>query len=245
MEEIELFKKTYIILYTHLNDYTNQAEKLFTKYTSQFGQAILINGLPADQYDSIECIVGVACEIALNGCLFSKLWPAVVKANEREDTRLCNRISLIRIKLGLDSEDEEIDEKTIEECVEYFHLEKGFFRVNLKPVLKELRKLELLNNPFERTEAIKACVDLLVNELTILSMGKNSRDVFTVTSENLIPMMAFILVRSSLSHIKSIVFFIDNFSFSCSSQSATNSYLAELSYFMTTFKAAIAFIEDS
>lgn len=165
-------------------------------------------------------------------------------------------MNLIRIKLGVNSivsssvEEDDLDESTLNQCVEFFHLDRVFFAVNLKPVLKELRKVELLNNPFERLESVKASVDLLVNELTILSLGKRNQtdtnDVLTVTSENLIPLIAFVLLRSSLVNLKSAVYYVDNFSFASSlSHVASNSYLAELTYFMTSFKASLAFIENS
>jgi hypothetical protein len=251
LEEVELLKKTYIILWTHLGDCVNQLKKLYQKYTTRFLSAYKINGIELDQLTGIDLQVAIASEIAINGCLFPKLWPSIIKANEKEDNRLVNKINLIRIKLNVEAgndTEEKMDESTIEQCVEYFKLDKIYFSVNLRPVLKETKKLELLNNPFERLELIKTTIDLLINELTILSIGKNNDTQLVITSEILIPMMAFILVKSKLNYLKSIVYFVEKFSFSSQTNSypsLNNSYLGELDYFMTTFKASICFIEES
>lgn len=250
LEEIDVFKKTYVILYTHLNDFTRQAQKLFTKYTNEFARALFVNGMSIEQLDAsnYECITAVACETALNGCLFTKLWPAVLKAHERDDTQLVNRMNLVRIKLGLDSaaplSDEPLDESTVNECVRFFNLEPIYFSVGLRAVSKELRKIEMLNNPLEKLESLKASVDLLVNELTKLSMTATTS--IMVTSENLIPLMAFVLIRSNLVYLKSIVYYVDCFSFSSVLPHVnSNNFIAELAYFMTTLKAAISFIENT
>lgn len=254
LEEIELFKKTYVILYTHLDDFTRQAQKLFNKYVHEFSRASFLNGMPVEQLEGIECIEAVACDTALNGCLYAKLWPAVLKANERDDTLMVNRMNLLRIKLSIDPDagpDESmLDESSIDQCVEFFRLERIYFGVNVRAVIKELRKCEMLNNPFERIESVKVSVDLLVSELTKLSMtnsaGGEKQETIMVTSENLIPLMAYVLLCSNLNHLKSAVFYVDNFNFSSMlPQTSSNSYLAELTYFMTTLKAAITFIEDA
>lgn len=151
--------------------------------------------------------------------------------------------------------------ETIDLCSRFFHIETKYFLINTQPVLREFKRLSLLNNPFEKLECIKSSVELVTNELTILSSqpkdptkhtsqdndGKEESTI--ITSEILIPLISFILIRSNINCFKSICYFIDTFQFSSRPNSFSNSHcstrLGELAFFMTTFKAAIQFIETS
>ena len=128
-----------------------------------------------------------------------------------------------------------------------------------------LFQITLLNNPFEKLECIKTSVELVTNELTILSTQKKSfkcikqkcahringddESSLIITSDILIPLIAFILIRSNINCFKSILYFIHKFQFSAQANSFSNSHcstkLDELPFYMTTFRAAIQFIETS
>ena len=122
--------------------------------------------------------------------------------------------------------------------------------------MREFKRLSLLNNPFEKLECIKTSLELVTNELTILSSQSDKKTVDSpdnqstiITSDILIPLLGFILIRSNINCFKSICYLIDNFQFSAQANTFSNSHcstrLDELAFFMTTFKAAIQFIETS
>lgn len=258
LEQIELFKKTYIILETHLNDCANNLRKIYLKYASMFINSfnleVKFKSITAPQ--QADLIILIACEISIVGCLFAKLWPCVLKLNAESDFELNKKIENLKLRLRVD-EFGTRNKKSIDLCKSFFQLNDEYFRIDFKIVLKELNKIALLNNPFERLQCIRVTIDLLSNEMTVLSLKEEKITNFVITSEVLIPLLAFILLLTNINCFKSIIYFIDTFSFSSqvndsdlnlnvsNHKSQSLSYLAELNYFMTTFKAAVQFIEDS
>jgi len=134
-------------------------------------------------------------------------------------------------------------------CTRFFNLNSKYFLINTQPVLREFKRLSLLNNPFERLECIKTSVELLTNELTLLHSQEPHAASTVITSEVLIPLIAFILISSNIGCFKSVCYFIDRFQFSARPNSHSSSHISarldELAFFMTSFKAAVQFIETS
>ncbi|CAF0718997.1 unnamed protein product [Brachionus calyciflorus] len=264
LEKIELFKKTYILLETHLDDCCQNLKDLYEKYLRLFFKAYNLElkfrpSLAISSGHQIDLIILIACEIAIVGCMFSKLWTCVLKLNKNHDESLNEKFNFLRIKLCLDHFGKNKN-KSIDLCKNFFQLNENFFEINFKNILKELNRIALLNNPIERLQCIRVTIDLLSNEMTILSLKHSEGEKmtnFVITSEVLIPLLSFILLLTNINCFKSIVYFIDKFNFSSqinesglieeisNHKSQSNTYLAELSYFMTTFKAAIQFIENS
>jgi hypothetical protein len=273
LNELELFRKTYIILPTHLINCGKKLKRMHGKYVSMFlrsfGYYLKTNSIESSDIDpNLELMVAIACETTICGCLYSKVWPIVCEMNSPADKLIHEKCRQLFEFLKLEDEDssnslnkkKEASVEWLELSSAYFQLEKKYFSINLKPVLKEIKRVPLLNNPYEKLECIKTTTDLLNNELTISLMNNNSNSgtesspsgnnsSVMITSDILIPLFAFILIKSNISCFRSIIFFIDTFHFSFQSSAHSTSHnstlLAELSFFMTTFKASVQFIEAS
>jgi hypothetical protein len=263
LSEVELFKKTYIILPTHLTDCAGQLTKIHDKYLRRFLSSFSIqdNKKLSESVSDIDLIISIACENTIIGCMYAKLWPCILNANKALDEALWANCKKIKSKLALENSDEDeaynqLDgqqKKRILQWANFFQVDKLFFCINFKPILKEVKKLAMLNNPFQSMNCIKTCIDLLSNELSVSQRNaeklaaKSSSTSCVVTSETLIPLLAFILVRSNMECLKSIVYFIDVFNFTSQPSSYTNAcnsiLISELSFFMVSFKAAIQVIE--
>ena len=248
LNELELFRKTYIILPTHLADCAKQLEKLHNKYVKKFLKSLNFN----QSNSNTDLMVTIAVETTINGVLFAKIWSNILKLNEELDRELEEKFTKLIYKLKLNKEDPNVFGDL---CSEFFKIEKKYFLINTKSILKELKRLPLLNNPYEKLDCLKTSVDLLNNEFTISFKKTNSNSpndsvqIVTITSELLIPLMAFILLNSNINCFKSIEYFMEKFQFSMSPNSYSNSHtstvLYELSFFMITFKAALQLIETS
>jgi hypothetical protein len=261
LSEVELFKKTYIILPTHLTDCAKQLTKIHDKYLRRFLTSYSMdNKKLSESVSDIDLIISIACENAIIGCMYTKLWPCILNANKALDEAFCDQCKEIKKRLGLENFDEDkaynqLDgeqKKLILQWASFFQVDKAFFSINFKPILKEVKKLAMLNNPFQSMSCIKTCIDLLTNELTVSQRNaersaKSSSAACVVTSETLIPLLAFILIRSNMECFKSIVYFIDVFNFTSQPSPYTNAcnsiLISELNFFMTSFKAAIQVIE--
>lgn len=242
LNEIELFKKTYIILYTHLGDCSRNLRRIYDKYVYMFMKSYRLESQSGFGSHSAQTdlIVSVVCEISLIGCLFAKLWPCILKLNSENDMAVMKKCHYLKLKLKLDDNSKE----SVGLCSEYFGLDETFFMLNLKLILKEIKKISLLNNPFERLESIRTIIDLVTNELTITSIKEKKESNFVITSDILIPLLAYILLKSNINCFKSIIYFIEMFNFS-SQEPYNSTFIAELNFFMATFKAAVQLIENS
>ncbi|RNA39302.1 telomerase-binding EST1A-like [Brachionus plicatilis] len=254
LEEIDLFKKTYIILDSHLDECVENMQKVYEKYVHLFFKSFELElkfkarSNDLSSFQQLDLIVLVSCEVSIIGCLFGKIWPCIVRLNAEKDSDLLVKFCVLRSKLCLEEYGQ--SNKWVVLCAHFFQLEKELFQINFKSVLKEVKKLAYLNNPFEKQQCLRISVDLLGNEMTILSQ-KNGKSNFVLTSEILIPLMAFILLLTDIKCFKSIFNFSSQAKesgllakFKCH-KSYSITYLDELSYFMTTFKAALNLIENS
>lgn len=257
LAEIDLFKKTFIVLETHLDECILNMKKIYEKYVYLFFTSFELelkykSNVPISQ--QIDLVILVSCEVSLIGCLFGKIWPCIIRLNAEQDSELFSKFRMLRSKLCLDEFGK--TNRWFLLCKDFFQLGKEFFDLNFTNVLKEIKKIAYLNNPFERQQCLRVSVDLLANEMTMLTM-RHDKNNFVLTSEVLIPLLAFILLLTEINCFKSIVYFIEKFSFSSQAKdsglldrfkchkSYSVTYLDELNYFTTTFKAALAFIENS
>lgn len=257
LAEIDLFKKTFIVLETYLDECLLKMQKIYEKYVYLFFSSFELelkykSNMPASQ--QIDLIILVSCEVSLVGCLFGKIWPCIIRLNAEQDSELFTKFKVLRSKLCLEEFGK--SNRWYLLCKNFFQLSKEYFDLNFKNVLKEIKKIAYLNNPFERQQCLRVSVDLLANEMTMLTM-KHDKNNFVLTSEVLIPLLAFTLLLTEINCFKSIVYFIEKFSFSSQAKdsglldqfkchkSYSVTYLDELNYFTTTFKAAIKFIENN
>jgi hypothetical protein len=98
LNEVELFRKTYIILYTHINDCIKQLQKMYKKYVRRFLESAR-NTMNLDTnssvYGNIDLMVSIACENTIVGYIFAKLWPCLLQLNMEQDKLIqqkCDRI---------------------------------------------------------------------------------------------------------------------------------------------------------
>jgi hypothetical protein len=254
LNELDLFRKTYIILYTHLDDCAKQVKNIYDKYIELFLKSIkysVKNGVFVVSNDSlVELMISICCENAINGYIYPKLWPAILKMNKEQDEMIF--LKSIQLVNHLKLNDERFD--SIESCSNYFQIDRRYFMINYSTILIEIKRLSMLNNPFEKLQCIKNTIDLLNNELTIsmlasMTESKSQLEASVITSDLLIPLIAFILIKSDINCLQSIMYFIETFGFcaqpSDHSNSCSSSVITELIYFLTTFKAAIQFILTS
>ncbi len=249
LDELELFRKTYIILSTHIDDCVQSLLKIYTKYLRTFFSSLKRNHIENENFDLMLLI---ACENTIVGFLFTKLWPCVLRLNYENDQAVhlkCIQLTnYLKLKSSIDNFKSPmiITDESANLCSKFFNIEQKYFRLNTQPILTEIKRLPLLNVPYEKLECIKTVIDLLSNELTITLASQKEQAV--ITSEILIPLVAFILIKSGLNCLYSIVFFIEKFQLSAQQTlRAVNSMggLDELAYFVVTFRTAIQFIESS
>ena len=254
LNELDLFRKTYIIIYTHLDDCAKQLKSIYDKYIGLLLKSIknsVKNGLFVVSNDSlVELIISICCDNAINGFIYPKLWPAILKMNCEQDEMIFLKSTQMVNSLKLN--DERYD--SIELCTNYFQIDRKYFMINYSTILNEIKRLSMLNNPYEKLLCIKNTIDLLNNELTISTLAsmtesKSQVETAVITSDLLIPLIAFILIKSGLNCLQSIMYFIETFGFcaqpSNHSNSCSSSVITELIFFLTTFKAAIQFILTS
>lgn len=241
MNELELFRKTYIILYTHLEDCSEQLIKIYTKYLNYFFKAIKRKNI--ENNDNLDLMILISCENTIVGFLFTKLWPCILQLNYDQDIAIELKCKQLMNYLKLNTA--KLSDESLELCKRFFNIESKYFRLNTQPALTELKRLSLLNVPYEKLECIKSSIDLLTNSLTILLTSLKEQCV--ITSDLLIPLVAFILIEASLNCLHSIIYFLDKFQLSSKQcvKSINSNKLDELTYLMTTLKAAVEFIETS
>lgn len=98
LNEIELFRKTYIILFTHLGDCAGQLQQMYEKYVRQFLSAakkVMAIDVDSPGFSTIDLMVSIACENTIVGCLFPKLWPCLLQHNATDDLSIqvkCDRV---------------------------------------------------------------------------------------------------------------------------------------------------------
>lgn len=249
LDELDLFRKTYIVLPGHLEDCCRHMRQIYEKHCALFLKSIkkmVTMGVGGgwEEFGAneslTELIVSVGCETVINGCLYPKVWPCVLKVSGKEDASIEQKCKELRIHLGL--EDSENNEEWFSKCANFFHIDQKYFRLNYFLVLKEIKRLEMLNNPFEKLEAIKTTIDMLTNEITLFDEENNNE----ITADLLIPLMSFILVKSSITCLQSLIVFIEMFAFSSQPSQHSNAnnsqVLTELGYFFTTFRASVQYI---
>jgi hypothetical protein len=262
LAELDVFRKTYIILWTHLGDCSKQMKHLYDKYVRLMLRSVkhaVNNGiLDVSNESLVDLIISIGCENAINGYIYPKLWPSILKMNAHQDELIQFKSKQLVNYLKLNCDENATIEKlnSIRLCAEYFQIDKKYFLLSYSNISSELNRLALLNNPFEKLQCIKASIDLINSELTLFSMtnshteqddqDEESQINKAISSDLLVPLIAFILVKSNINCLQSIIYFVEEFGFSSQvskhSKSSSSSMLTELAFFLTTFKAAIQVI---
>jgi hypothetical protein len=252
LNDLELFRKTYIIIYTHLNECSIKLKKLHNKYVRKFLKSITINDQTISNLGAnVDLIIAVACENAINGHLYAKIWPSVLEFNKRQDEEIHEKCVQLAKFFNLTNSDNSNEFDTVK-VAEFYQIDKRYLKLNFNLISNEIKRVALLNNPFEKLECIKTCTDLLSNELTISlikSSDKNEKNEnLIINTDTLMPLMAFLLVKSNINCLASIIYYIELFHFSFQpskySTSHNSTYLAELAFLFTTFKAAVQLIQS-
>jgi hypothetical protein len=254
LNDLELFRKTYIIIYTHLNECSIKLKKLHNKYVRKFLKSLTINDQTLSNLGAnLDLIIALACENAINGHLYAKIWPSVLEFNRRLDEETYEKCVHLAnyFSFSSDSDNGSEFEFDIVKVSEFYQIDKRYLNLNFNSISNEIKRVALLNNPFEKLECIKTCTDLLSNELTISSVKCNDsqkNENLVINTDTLMPLMAFLLVKSNINCLTSIIYYIELFHFSFQpskhSTSHNSTYLAELAFLFTTFRAAVQLIQS-
>jgi hypothetical protein len=263
LNNLEVFRKTYICLSTHMNECADHLQKLFTKYVNKYLSSFKSKKLDSYHYDPL--LVAIACENSIVGYVFLKVWPCIVEANQEKDYQINSKclkiyrhLMLHKIMDGNSIRTEE-REATLVACSLFFQIDRSYFSINFGPILRELNKSTLHNNPFERLQCFKTTIDLLTNELT-LSVNKNDNqsDAGPITGDILVPLVAFLFINGSnmkssdggMDNLMSNINFIELFHF-CGRQTdnhndsyVNSSLILELNFLFTTIRASIELIQQ-
>ena len=247
LDELDVMRKTYIVIHTHMADCVRTLAAMHRKYLRLFLKAYHTSPNTTDA--DVELMLSVACENVIVGCMYPKLWPNVLRLHERQDELLRNKMRRVAELIG-----------TAPSAAALFAVEESYFRVNVTRVLRELNKLAMLNNPFEQCACIKASLDLLQTEFTLIDMQNAQTaaaaapaDATVLSSDVLLPLTAYLLVRSEITCLHAVVYFIEHFHFTLKEDdddhhgrmqfSACRALLAESSFLVATFRAAVQLVE--
>ena len=246
------------MLPTHLGDCAAQLKRIHARYVHKFLRALSIfsstvtfdddsGAMMLSSSDSnMLLIVSVACENAIVGTMHGKLWPAIVQSCEKRDSQLTLKCRQLAQRLRLDAGGSQASEA----AASFFQINPAYFQLNSALVLKELRRVEMLNTPFEKLECLKHTIELITSELALSAKNNKSyaaaATTSPLTSDTLVPLLAFVLVKSQLKSLHAIMLFVEMFHFSAQLAALTNStVLAELSFFLTSFRAAVQLVEEA
>lgn len=159
--------------------------------------------------------------------VYPKIFPAIceefVKADKLVLTRCSQLESADNRQLGIDNK----------------------FNCDLLDAVLCLRKLDDLYTPLEKLLCVKATLDHIsegINKYTEQNnlFRKISCQYVCITSDDLIPILAKVIINSKSPHLESNVYFMDIFNWSAASKDKDN-----LSYSLVTLKAAILYMTDS
>ena len=136
LDEIELFRKTYIIIHTHLDHCAKQLYHIYSKYVKKFINSYKKSSSLSDIDTNSDLMISIACENVIVGCLFSKLWSNVLLMNHEQDEVLLNKCKKLFRNLKLNGDPNE----SIVRCGEFFKIDKLFFMINDRLILKEFKR---------------------------------------------------------------------------------------------------------
>jgi len=118
--------------------------------------------------------------------------------------------------------------------------------------VNEIKKIHFLKTVYEKLICMKTCVEMISTELT-LYYKSNDSDLkgnleLQLTSDQLLPLTCYIIIKSKLNLLFSLIYFTEKFNLTSIYASSNSIYLSntnELSFIFSTFKAAVGLIENS
>jgi hypothetical protein len=117
--------------------------------------------------------------------------------------------------------------------------------------ISEIKKIHLLKTVYEKLICMKTFIDLISTELTLYYKSNDSynnlkENELQLTSDQLLPLTCYVIIKSKLSLLYSLVYFTEKFNLTSIYASSNSIYLSttnELSFIFSTFKAAVGLIE--
>jgi hypothetical protein len=227
--EIKIFKETYVVLCTFLDAVEQEVLRIHKKYFEQFLNFIHIN----------EEILSIAIENYLNGCFYNKIWPIITNYNSEKD-------NFINFKLN------QINKNIENGSISYYLKLNNKYLIDYNLSIKEISRIHLLKTAFEKLICMKTCLDLISTELLLFYKVNDHENTFNehdfkLTSDELLPLTCYVIIKAKLSCLYSLIFFTEKFNltttYALNNSSLYLSSLNELSFVLSTFKAATGLIE--
>ena len=124
---------------------------------------------------------------------------------------------------------------------------EAFAADDLPLAVATMREMESRRTPLEKLLCLKECIDGINNDLIAFRERQSAEERVRglqvsqeslVTTDELLPLLVFVIVRSDLKHAASTVAYAEYFTF-------FNVQTSELGFILSTFKAALALMAES
>lgn len=229
--EMRIFKETYVILLNHLEACEQECLRIHEKYFKKFQDSYYSN--------SNQEILSIAIENCINANLYDKLWSIIIDLNNDKDNFINFKLNQIYNNISNDNV-----------TSYYLKLNKKYL-IDYSLSINEIRKIHLLKTVFEKLNCMKTCIDLISTELSLYykkneSNNQISENELVLTSDELLPLTCYIIIKAKLNLLYSLIFFTERFNFTAIFGLSNSLYLSstnELAFIFSTFKAAIGLIE--
>jgi hypothetical protein len=229
--EIKIFKETYVILVNYVESCEEELLKIHEKYFNKF--------LDFHDYSASQEILSIAIENVLNFSLYDKIWPIIKSLNYEKDEILNFKLNQLF---------NHIDNDTF--LSNYLKIHKKYL-IDYNLSISEIKKIHLLKTVYEKLICMKTFIDLISTELTLYYKSNDSynnlkENELQLTSDQLLPLTCYVIIKSKLSLLYSLVYFTEKFNLTSIYASSNSIYLSttnELSFIFSTFKAAVGLIE--
>lgn len=170
--------------------------------------------------------LGFAIECYINESVYPKIFPVICEKFSKADELVLTRCAELA---SVDNRQLSIDNK---------------FDCDLSGAVLSLKKLDSLFTPLEKLLCIKATLDHIsegINNYTeqMNIFRKNSCQSVCITSDDLIPILAKVIIHSKSRHLESNIYYMDVFNWNFASKDKDN-----LSYCLVTLKAAVLYMID-
>ncbi|KAL6046849.1 Ankyrin repeat domain-containing protein 27 [Balamuthia mandrillaris] len=215
-EHIEQFNKTYVLV----KNYEQHAVKKIQGIFDYALEALLCANGTFRRFHNMnneQCLneLKEMIEIFVSNGLHAKLWKNIRNNFKQEDSELYGIIApLEKIRQSDLGVREELQCSMVEPT-------------------RQFKQLEALTTPLEKLYCLKKTNDLIMKTVQA-AVSPNSDEI--VTTDDLIPFLAYIIVLSKCKHLQSQLFYMENFTFS--------SLKSELGFNLVSFQAAVQYLKS-
>lgn len=223
ISQIQTYKQTHILVPKYIHDCSNELFKIYQENINKFISCT--NKIEIS--NEIE-LLSIAIENLIIGFMFNKLDPLVCIHNKNKDLILNEKIEFYRktnANLNAFISKLNIDSKLL---------------IDYKMSIRELEKIDSFNTTFEKLNCLKCTFDMINTELLLFYKKHDFANDLMITSDILLPLICFIILKSKLNGLYSLVYFIEIFNLRARNSDSIDEY----SFAFATFKAAVNLIYE-